>query len=115
MQYTTQQPLKWKWTGPIDKNGKFHSAWRGYWMDQSHITLSYFTLIGHYLFVLKMLSAFYICCIYKCTLDKIFYGSKQYEPWPREQPDVGPYCLQYRLPKNINRQEEQMTSCKLAH
>ena len=22
-------------------------------------------------------------------------------------PDLGPYCLQYRLPKNISRQEEQ--------
>ena len=22
--------------------------------------------------------------------------------------DLGPYCLQYRLPKNISRQEEQM-------
>ena len=28
-------------------------------------------------------------------------------PW--EQSDLGPYCLQYRLPKNINRQEEQTT------
>ena len=25
----TQQPLKWKWTGPIDKCGKFHLAWMG--------------------------------------------------------------------------------------
>ena len=24
--------------------------------------------------------------------------------------DLGPYCLQYRLPKNISRQEEQTTS-----
>ena len=27
----------------------------------------------------------------------------------REQSDQGPYCLQYRLPKNISRQEEQTT------
>ena len=26
MQNTTQKPLKWKRTGPIDKSGKFHSA-----------------------------------------------------------------------------------------
>ena len=28
---------------------------------------------------------------------------------PMEQAHLGPYCLQYRLPKNISRQEEQMT------
>ena len=28
---------------------------------------------------------------------------------PKEQSDLGPNCLQYRLPKNINLQEEQMT------
>ena len=27
-----------------------------------------------------------------------------------EQSDLGPYCLQYRLPKSIGRQEEQMTN-----
>ena len=26
---------------------------------------------------------------------------------PSEQSDLGPYCLQYRLPKNISRREEQ--------
>ena len=26
MKNTTQQPSKWKQTGPFDKNGKFHSA-----------------------------------------------------------------------------------------
>ena len=29
---------------------------------------------------------------------------------PKEQSDLGPYCLQYRLPKNISRREEQWTS-----
>ena len=29
MKNTTQQPLKWKWTGPIDMSGKFHSAEKG--------------------------------------------------------------------------------------
>ena len=28
-----------------------------------------------------------------------------------EQSDLVPYCLQYRLPKNISRREEQMKSC----
>ena len=27
----------------------------------------------------------------------------------REQSDLGPHCLQLRLPKNISRQEEQTT------
>ena len=29
MKNTTQQPLKWKWTGPIGNSGKFHSAYMG--------------------------------------------------------------------------------------
>ena len=28
---------------------------------------------------------------------------------PKEQSDLDPYCLQYKLPKNISRGEEQMT------
>ena len=28
----------------------------------------------------------------------------------KEQSDLGPYSLQYRLPKNISRQEEETTS-----
>ena len=28
----------------------------------------------------------------------------------KEQSDLGPYCLQYRLPMNISRQKEQWTS-----
>ena len=28
---------------------------------------------------------------------------------PREQSDLDPYCLQYRLPKSISKQDEQMT------
>ena len=50
-------------------------------------------------FVLKLLSAFYVCCIIlqSSALHTRFYrGSKHYEPW--EQSDPGPYCLQYRLP-----------------
>ena len=29
--------------------------------------------------------------------------------WVREPSDLGPYCLQYKLPKNISRRKEQMT------
>ena len=29
---------------------------------------------------------------------------------PKEQSDLGPYCLQYRLPGNISRREEQTTN-----
>ena len=32
------------------------------------------------------------------------------QPAAKEQSDLGPYCLQYRLPKNLNRQEEQKAS-----
>ena len=33
------------------------------------------------IFVLKILSAFYVCCIYSSTLQTRFYqGSKHYEP-----------------------------------
>ena len=59
---------------------------------------------------LKM-SAFYVCCTYSSALQTRFYhGSKQYEPssdcFQREQSDLGPYCLQCRLPKNISRREQ---------
>ena len=33
---------------------------------------------------------------------------------PREQSYLGPYCLQYRLPKNISKPEELMTKSWLA-
>ena len=29
MKITNKQPLKRKWTDPIDNSGKFHSAWMG--------------------------------------------------------------------------------------
>ena len=50
--------------------------------------------------------------IFKCPSDYIFSIEvnnmipDQTAP-PKEQSDLGPYCLQYRLPKNISRQEEQ--------
>ena len=45
--------------------------------------------------------------------DMIFHGSKQYEPWsdcppsPWEQSNLGPYCLHYRLCKNMRRWESR--------
>ena len=54
---------------------------------------------------------FYVCCIYPSAPQTIFFNeSKQYESlsdW--EQSDLGPYCLQYMLPKNISRPEEKRT------
>ena len=32
---------------------------------------------------------------------------------PMEQSDLGPYCLQYRLPKRISRQAEQTTKADI--
>ena len=58
------------------------------------------TLIPHYLFVLKM-SAFYICCIYLSALQTRFFFMETSNMNYQEQP--GPYCLQYRLPKNKSR------------
>ena len=55
-----------------------------------------------------LLTFHYVCCIYSSALKASFYhGSKHNEQW--EQSDLGPYCLQYRLPKNISRGEEQTT------
>ena len=51
-------------------------------------------------FFLKMLPAFYICCIYSSAPQtKFYHQSKHYEPWSDSSPDLGPYCLQYMLPK----------------
>ena len=59
------------------------------------------TLIPRYLFILKM-SAFYICCIYSSALQtRFFFMETSNMNSDQEQP--GPYCLQYRLPKNISR------------
>ena len=58
-----------------------------------------------------MLSAFYVCCIYSgALLTRLHHGSKylftmnpDQTALLLEQTDLGPYCLQYRLPKNISR------------
>ena len=38
-------------------------------------------------------------------VNKVYHGRKHYEPEqtaPKEQSDLGPYCLQYRLSKYIS-------------
>ena len=52
-----------------------------------------------------MLSAFYVRCINSSSFQTRFIM----EGKPYEQSDLGPYGLQYRLPKNIGRREEQTT------
>ena len=48
--------------------------------------------------VLKMLSAFYVCCIFSNALQTHFFleANNIYHD------HLGPYYLQYRLPKNIS-------------
>ena len=63
------------------------------------------------LYVLDM-TAYYICCIYLDALQTtVVNGIKHYglliRLLPKEQSDLGPYCLQYRLLKNIRRTEER--------
>ena len=45
MKSTTKQPLKRKWTGPIDRDGKFHWAKKG----QTYFIAKYdtATVLGH--------------------------------------------------------------------
>ena len=53
--------------------------------------------------VLKVMSAFYVCSIYLSALQARFYHEgKLYEPDQtalKDKSDMGPYYLQYRLPK----------------
>ena len=37
MKNTIQQLLKLKWTGPIDKSGKFHLAQMGQWKEATKL------------------------------------------------------------------------------
>ena len=65
-------------------------------------------------FVLKMLSAFDVCCIYLSSHQTSFcFESNNVNPdqtAPKgEQSDLGPYCLKYRLPKNKSRRVEKTT------
>ena len=59
-----------------------------------------------------MLSAFYICCIhvYSSALQTRFLMEvNNISPDQSLTWRLGPYCLQYKLPKKVNRQEEQTT------
>ena len=64
-----------------------------------------------------MLSAYTICCIYSNALQNTFTKVKSTMDPDRtvlEQSDQGPYCLQYRLPKNISRRESRQQNSRLA-
>ena len=60
-----------------------------------------------------MSPAVYVCCIYSNALQSNFFMEENNinpdQTAPKEQSDLGPYCLQYRLPKNISRRLEQKT------
>ena len=68
-------------------------------------------LSRQFFFVLKMLSAFYVCS--SSLQTRVNHWSKHNEPWSDcslwEQSDLGPFCLQYKLPENFGRWEEQTT------
>ena len=51
-------------------------------------------------FILNILSAFYICCIFSNSLQTRFFNmeANNINPESWEQSDLGPYFLQYRLP-----------------
>ena len=62
---------------------------------------------SHYLFVGKMLLLFKICLLHilKFTLEDFIMEASTMnsdQTAPKEQSDLGPYCLTYRLPKYIN-------------
>ena len=77
------------WLCRTSDNSKYFLHSLGLWDNE----------VDLYFFVQKMLSVFYVCWIYSCILQtRFFHGSKQYEPRSEEQSDLGPYCLQYRLP-----------------
>ena len=52
-----------------------------------------------------MLSAYCDCCIYSNALQSQFNTEENtmnpVQTTPKEQSDMGPYCLQYRSPKYI--------------
>ena len=61
-------------------------------------------LSQQYLFFLKMLSAFLVCCIHSNKLQtRYVHGAFFMEDnVTEEQPNLGPYCLQYKLHNKIN-------------
>ena len=60
-------------------------------------------------FVPKMLSAAYIQAHFRLDFFMEANNMNRDQTAPKAHSDLGPYCLQYRLPKNIFRKEEQMT------
>ena len=57
------------------------------------------------IFLLKMSFAFYFCCVIRLIMGANTMNLDQTASW--EQSDLGPYCLQYRLPKKICRWESR--------
>ena len=81
-------PYLWIWA-----HKKFGIVGHGKIQHDESIGLSPYTGI---IFILRMLSVYYICCIYSGALETRFHhGYKHCEPWSNQ----GPHCLQYRLPK----------------
>ena len=69
-------------------------------------------VFNHYpatIFVLKMSSAVYVCCIYSSAfrLDIFMEANNMNtdQSAPREQSDPGQYILLYSLPNNISRRD----------
>ena len=59
-----------------------------------------------------MLSAFLVCCTHLNALQTRFFMEISFHGnnVMGEQSDLGPYCLQYKLHKNINRLGKQTIS-----
>ena len=70
------------------------------------------TLIPPIFLRLKM-SAFYVCCIFPSALDTKFYHEANTMN-TEDTSDLGPYCLQYWLPKNLSRGESRRQRSWLA-
>ena len=49
--------------------------------------------------------------IFKCTTECFYLGINHYDP-DQKQSDLGPYCLQYRLPKNTEADERADDTCR---
>ena len=69
---------------------------------------------SHYVFILKMLSVFFMCAAYTQVHLRLDFLMQTNNMNPdqtalEEQSDLGPYCLKYRLPKSISRPMEQTT------
>ena len=82
-------------------------------LKQDVISFNPGPLFRHHFFSPENVVCFYVCCIYSSALQaSIFVKTNNLNPdqTAREQSDLGPHCLQFRLPKNISRRGEQTTS-----